>query len=339
MLLSKYIRKKFDEVLGRYEGNELDYYFSPKDFPDIKVKNFDVVSDYKGVMKTNVNNKEMEIKIDKKATLKGNFYYYGELRTDEIIIFDHGIGAGHLAYFKEIELLARHGYTVYSYDHTGCVSSEGDGITSFSQGVHDLDNVINAIKNTDQFKDTTFKLVGHSWGGYSAMNVVVFQPKVTHVVSLAGFLSARALCSQYIPSFVQRYVKEVMDDERMKNPKYADLDAQYSLKESTAKLMYLQSKDDDMVKYNYAMEPLKSALGERKDTYFLSFENRRHDPYLTDRAVALDVERTEKQKKLKKAGKLSTEAEKNEFKNSYDPNALNELDPVVWEKIFEFLQS
>ena len=339
MLLSNIIRKKFDAVLGRYDASLMDFYFSPKDFPNIKVESFNVKSQYKATIKTAVNKEEISMKVDRPVTLKGYFYYYDHLDADKLVIFDHGIGSGHLAYFKEIEMLAQHGYTVYSYDHTGCVDSEGDGITGFAQGVHDLDEVISAIKHDPRFKDKTFKLVGHSWGGYSAMNVVVFQPQVTHVVSLAGFISTEALCSQYIPNLLQRYVKEVMADEYEKNPKYADLKGPCTIKNVPVKFMHLQSKDDTMVKYNMSMVPLEEALKDRPNTKLVTFENKNHAPHLTERAVALDNERTKEMEKLKKEGKLNTKEEQMAFRDKYDWEILCEQDQKVWEDIFDFLDN
>ena len=180
MLFSKIIKKKFDAVLGRYDGDPAIRYGELSDFPELKSQSFDIAGD---------NN----------VTLKGYFYFYDEMDPERLIVFDHGIGAGHLAYLREIEYLAKNGYTVYSYDHTGCVSTGGTGILGFAQGVNDLDHVLTALKNDARFANVPRKIMGHSWGGYSAMNVAALHPEVTHIVSFAGFLSAKSLVEQYIP--------------------------------------------------------------------------------------------------------------------------------------------
>ena len=320
MLFSKIIKKKFDAVLGRYDGNPACYYFSQKDFPNIKSLEFD-------------------IKGDRNILLKGSFYYYGEMNADKLVIFDHGIGAGYLAYFKEIEKLASRGYTVYSYDHTGCVSSGGEGIYGFAQGINDLDHVISTLKNDARFKNKNIRVMGHSWGGYSAMNCMTLHSEITHVVSVSGFLSARSLVEQYLPKFVMKYSDEVMDRERKNNPKYADMDAIESIKKSDAKLLYIQSRDDKKVLYSKSYEPLFHAFARRKDTDFISLDKRNHVPHYTEHAAAAYDAFVAKLQKLSKQKKLVTKEEQNEFRNSTDWNEITEQDENVWNKIFEFLDN
>ena len=317
MLLSGIIKKKFDAVLGRYEEDPAQYYYSVKDFPDIKSKSF------------NINGS--------KGILKGYFYFYKNLNPDNIIIFDHGIGAGHNAYFKEIEYLARNGYTVYSYDHTGCVNSDGEGILGFAQGVNDLDHVLNGILQDKLFSNSKIKLVGHSWGGYNAMNVAQFHPEVTHVVSLAGFLSARSLIEQYLPNFVMRYSKEVMARERQINPEYADLDARNSMKKSNAALMHLQSTDDTKVEFELCYPLLYDALKGRAKTTFITVDHRCHDPQRTVNAAKANKTMLDELNTLRKKNKLETTLELKAFKDSYNWDIITEQDPDIWKKILLFL--
>ena len=320
MLFSKIIKKKFDEVLGRYDGEPAQYYFSPKDFPNIKSEPFDIEGDHH-------------------VMLKGFFYYYDKMNPDRMIIFDHGIGAGHFAYLKEIEYLVRHGYTVYSYDHTGCVSTGGSGILGFAQGVNDLDHVLTALKKDPRFIGKKWKLMGHSWGAYSAMNVSALHPEVTHVVSLAGFLSARSLVEQYIPKMFLKYSDEVMDRERQHNPKYTDMDARDSLKKSRAKLLHLQSHDDKKVLFELGYEPLSKALSGRADTTFIALDHRNHDPQRTDAAAAAHAQMMEEMNQLKKKKKLDTRQEQEAFQKSHDWNVIYQQDPEIWDKILKFLEN
>ena len=320
MLFSKIMKKKFDEVLGRYDGDPACYYFSPKDFPDINVEPYDIPGD-RGI------------------TLKGYFYYYNVLNPSKLVIFDHGIGAGHLAYFKEIEYLAKNGYTVYSYDHTGCVETGGNGILGFAQGVNDLDHVLATLKQDERFANVPFKLVGHSWGAYSAMNVVPFHPEVTHVVSLAGFLSAKALVEQYIPNMFMRYSPEVMDRERMNNPQYADLDARDSLKRSTCKLLHLQSHDDKKVTFELCTPLLEKALAGRHDTTFIKLDNRNHEPNHTKAAAVAYEKLVQDLAQARKKKKLSTPQEQKAFMQAQNWDAITEQDPEIWNKILDFLRN
>lgn len=266
MLFSKIIQTKFDAVLGRYDGDPAIRYASVSDFPGLTRQRFAVTG-------------------DRQIPLNGWFYFYGSFQPENLIVFDHGIGAGHLAYLHEIEFLAQNGYTVYSYDHTGCVSTGGSGILGFAQGFNDLDCVLTAMAQLPQFRNVPRKLVGHSWGGYAAMNVSAFHPEVTHVVSLAGFLSARSLIEQYIPRAFLKYSDEVMERERRNNPPYADMDARENLLKSQTKLLHLQSKDDRKVKFERCYLPLSEALHSRKNTELIALDHRDHDPQRTPEAA------------------------------------------------------
>ena len=77
MLFSNIIKKKFDAVLGRYDGDMTQYYYSPSDFPDIHAEQLDIKGNH--------------------GLLRGSFYFYGNLSCEKLVIFDHGTGAGHLA--------------------------------------------------------------------------------------------------------------------------------------------------------------------------------------------------------------------------------------------------
>ena len=316
MLFSKIIKKKFDAVLGRYEGDPAFHYDSPSDFPALRVEPYDIMG-------------------DRNVMLKGAFYYLEALQPEKLIVFDHGIGAGHLAYLKEIDCLARNGYTVYAYDHTGCVSTGGTGILGFAQGINDLDHVLSALQKDPRFSEVPKKLMGHSWGGYACMNVSALHPEVTHVVSLAGFLSARSLVEQYIPKAFLKYSEEVMMRERQHNPQYADMDARESLLKSKTRLMHLQSRDDIKVKFTLCCEPLSAALAGRPHTEFVVVERKNHDPQRTEAAAAANAAMLNALQKQRKA--LKTPAQLAAFRASYDWNQITEQDPAIWQKILSFL--
>ena len=316
MLFSKIIKKKFDAVLGRYDGDPAYRYNTLSDFPDLSSQPFDILGD-RGVQ------------------LKGAFYFVDRLQPEKLIVFDHGIGAGHLAYLNEIACLARSGYTVYSYDHTGCVSTGGTGILGFAQGVNDLDHVLTALRKDPRFSAVPRKLMGHSWGGYACMNVSALHPEVTHVVSLAGFLSARSLVEQYIPKAFLKYSDEVMDRERQHNPSYADMDARESLLKSRTRLLHLQSRDDSKVKFELCCEPLRAALAGRPHTEFIVVDRKNHDPQRTEAAAAANAAMLRALEQKRK--KLKTPAQQAAFRDAFDWDRITEQDPAIWKRILAFL--
>ena len=320
MLFSKIIEKKFAEVLGRYDGDPSIKYNHINDFENLKSETFDVKGDHN-------------------IMLKGKFYYYDEFKADKLIVFDHGIGAGHEAYLNEIEYLAKSGFSVYAYDHTGCALTMGEGILGFAQGINDLDHVLTTLKNDDRFKGLPLKIMGHSWGAYSCMNVCALHEEVSHVVSLAGFLSAKSLSEQYIPKAFLKYSKEVMDRERLHNPKYADMDAIDSLLKSKAKLLHLQSRDDVKVKFDLSCEIMMDKLKERPNTEFIVLDGHNHDPQRTKAAKIANEEMLNELNKLNKKNKLADKAAQESFKAKYNWNQIYEQDPEVWSKIINFLNN
>ena len=123
-----------DIILNAYKSNlfkrfdgDFNFYFGPKDFPNLKAVPYSFTT-------------------EKGDLLKGNFYYYDEPIKGRLIVFDHGMGAGHTAYFREIEKLASRGYAVFSYDHTGCMESGGKHSNGFLTSLADLDSCLTAIK-------------------------------------------------------------------------------------------------------------------------------------------------------------------------------------------------
>ena len=120
----------------------------------------------------NLNARPIDFKSDKGQTLNG--FLYSNAKVDSykaLVVFSHGMGAGHLAYTTEINYLAQKGYLVLAYDNTGTCTSEGAKINGFAQGVIDLKYALMFVKSREELKDMPVLLVGHSWGAYSVCNV------------------------------------------------------------------------------------------------------------------------------------------------------------------------
>ena len=127
-MINKIIEKYISTIFPRCDDNGNIFYFSKKDFKELNSEKyiFDSSKGYK---------------------LKGSFYYYDNYKPNHIIILDHGMGGGHLSYFREIEILARRGYKVLSYDHSGCMKSEGTSTGGLCQSLCDLNDCIKSLKN------------------------------------------------------------------------------------------------------------------------------------------------------------------------------------------------
>ena len=168
MILLNQIEKIYNkQVLTRFKDYGTVYYFSEKDFPGMKKIPF--------AFRGNTGQK-----------LQGYFYSYDKPIANKLIIFDHGMGGGHRSYFREIETLAKKGYLVFSYDHTGCMESEGENTRGFAQSLNDLDCCVKALKKVDFLKGFDISVIGHSWGGFSSMNISDMQSLNSVVGGLAS---------------------------------------------------------------------------------------------------------------------------------------------------------
>lgn len=164
-------------VNKRCEGNENLKY--------LKAKNFD-----------NLNALPISFKSNKGQTLNG--FLYSGAKVDSykaLIVFSHGMGAGHLAYTTEINYFAQKGYLILAYDNTGTCTSEGNKIIGFAQGIIDLKYALKFAAEDEKTKELPVLLLGHSWGAYSVCNVSSIAPeaKIKGIIAFSPFNSMNKL--------------------------------------------------------------------------------------------------------------------------------------------------
>lgn len=270
-------------------------------------------------------------------TLVGNFYFYGEQRYDRLVIFEHGMGGGHRSYMREIEILAKAGYTVLSYDKTGCMESEGEDVRSFAQSIADLDFCICSLRESDEYKDAYISVIGHSWGGLSTLNIGALHKDITHIVSLSAPISVKAMLSQFFSGIMKLYVPALMKFECEKNAQYADLDAVSSLENTQCKALIIHSDDDPTVKQKLHFDVLREKLSGRENTEFCLVSGKAHNPNYTADAVKYMGEFFAQLTEKTKQGYFTDGEKKAQFKASYDFARMTAQDMAVWDKILDFL--
>lgn len=269
--------------------------------------------------------------------LQGYFYYYDNYVPDRLIVFDHGFGGGHSAYMKEIEMLCRHGFRVFSYDHTGCMESEGESPRGLSQSLRDLNDCISALKADENYGDMDFSVVGHSWGGFSCLNIAAFHPEISHIVVMSGFVSVEQLINQFFGGIMKGYRKDLLKLEMDNNPGYVGCNAVDTLTKTDAKVLLIYSADDKMINRELHYDVLKQALSEKENVKFLLVDNKGHNPNYTEDAVRYLNEFFETKNKMTKKKQLGTQQQKKEFLASYDWNRMTAQDEAVWNEIFKTL--
>ena len=303
----------------RQDGNPLLHYYSASDFPGLQRTPFD-----------------FEGKAGQK--LQGYYYYYSSPRKDRLIVFDHGMGNGHVAYLREIELIARRGYTVFTYDHTGCRESEGENIVGFAQSLCDLDYAINALHSAKEYSDAKYTVIGHSWGGFAALNISALHPEIESCISLSGFIGVERMIEQFFSGILRFYRPSVMRLEHESNPMYSLIDARKSLKNSKSRILYIASDNDPTVKTAYHFDTLKNSPPEGADIEFCLVHGKLHNPNYSASAVAeLDKMSKAMTEGMKKKAFETTEAV-DTFRNSWDWEKITEQDEEIWNKIFDFIE-
>lgn len=270
-------------------------------------------------------------------SLKGYLYSYDNHIENRLVVFDHGFGGGHRAYMKEIELLCRHGFLVLSYDHTGCMESGGETPNGMAQSLCDLNDCINSVKNNKRFAGFDISVMGHSWGGFSTLNICALHPEISHIVVLSGFVSVDQLVDSFFKGIMKGYRKPIKELEKASNPKYYECNAINSLSKTSAKTLLIYSSNDQLCNRSH-FDLLREKLSYRSNVNFLLIDNKGHNPNYTENAVRLLGEYSKAKAKYMKDFPKS-EAENKAFLSRFDWDAMTEQDMTVWEKIFACLDN
>jgi len=296
------------------------FYFSPEDFPGLQAHPY-------------------TFKARAGHDLKGYFYHYPDPIPGRVLVFDHGMGNGHRAYMREIETLAKAGLLVFSYDHTGCMTSGGESCNGFAQSLSDLDACMEALKAEKGLEGYSFSVMGHSWGGFSTMNITALHPEITHVVSMSGFVSVKRIVEQTFDGILKPYRKAILALERQVNDKYAAFDAVESLRGTDAKVLLIYSEDDPVVKKAAHYDPLFRELEGKEDIRFHLEQGKAHNPSYTSEAVRYKDGFFGELTKLRKRGSKVSPEERKAFMESYDWRRMTEQDEKVWDLIVSHLKA
>lgn len=319
MLFQKQLEKIYRTmVFGRCDDKGTAFYFSAEDFPGLNKVPYSFVS-------------------SKGDKLQGYFYYYDNPIKNRLVVFDHGFGGGHRSYMKEIEMLCKHGFLVFSYDHTGCMESEGESSNGLGQSLSDLNDCITALKKEEKLNGYSFSVMGHSWGGFSTLNIAALHPDITHIVVLSGFVSVDVMLSQFFPSFLRPLSKTFLAVEKKHNPESLKYNAVETLKNTKARVLLIYSDNDRAVKKEIHFDSLKKALESKDNVRLVLLSGKGHNPNYTSDAVKYLGEYTSTLAQKNKKKELQTAEQKKAFLDFFDWNRMTAQDEEVWAEIFKTL--
>ena len=320
MIFEKKIIKIFQNtLLRRHDPDGTVFYFGKESFWGLDCEEYSFIG-------------------DKGQRLMAYLYFRGEKRCDKLVIFEHGMGNGHAAYMQEINYLTEHGYTVFTYDHTGTRCSEGENIGGFSQSLSDLDRAVTFVRSMPEYKDTEIYVIGHSWGGFSTMNIAALHPDIKKVVAIAGFISPEAIINQFLGGILKFYRKAVYKTELDAFGDYARFDGRVTLANTKTKALIIHSTDDKTCLYKNHFGELEKALSGCENVELYTVSGKGHNPNYTEDAVKYKDAFFAELKTRVKSGKLQSDEEKSEFVGSFDWERMTRQDEGVWNKILDFIE-
>lgn len=317
MIFEKQVANMYKGMMHtRCDDKETVFYFAPEDFVGLQVEPHAFVA-------------------SAGHTLQGYFYQYENPIPQRLVVFDHGLGGGHRAYMKEIEMLCRHGYRVFAYDHTGCMESGGKTTNGLAQSLCDLHDCISMLRSNARFANVDISVMGHSWGAFSTLNISALHPEISHIVAMCGFVSVQEMINTFFAGLMKGYRRTIMALESQANPTFVTYNALQTLAQSQTKALLIYSADDQLCRRHH-YDLLKAELEGKENIRFLLVDKKGHNPNYTEEAVQyLQAFSKERAKLLRKKG--LTKEEKAAFVASFDWNKMTVQDEKVWEVIFDHL--
>lgn len=302
LMIAFFINRK---IFSRFDFDKRLKYFSPEDFS----------------LKFEVN------KLDKIIDCR----IYRDERVEslkKIVIFCHGIGAGHSPYMTEIATLAASGFIVAAPDYEGCGYSKGKRSGGFFGGISAVELTFDFLKSNSKYEDFEIYLVGHSWGAYSAM-CASKTCEVDKVVAIGGFFSPIRTLVALLQRFgvrggIAKFLSPFFAFLYCCCGGFFSLNGVKCLNYSQTKTLLIHGTDDLSI-------PLESAavsceMGENVEKLIL--EGKGHNPYNTVEA---------EQKLAQLAAALNDKNTPPSFFDEFDFKAATEEDKEVMDKIIAFL--
>ena len=305
--------------VNRFDDDKILFYYSYKDFPGLGAE-------------------PIEFRTPQGLLIKGNIYSYENPSKKDLVVFCHGMGGGHRSYMREIETLCRQGYEVLSYDNVGCWESEGENVRGLTESINDLVSCLDFIYGSDNLKDRGLHIIGHSWGGYAAGNILNFRKKnIRSVTVISGFASVESVIWGGFGGKLKMFKKAILAYERKVNPQYVDSCSVDAFRNTDAKVLLIHSKDDAVCDIASGLGYVRSQISNPNVRY-LEVEGKFHNPNYTADAVTYMQQTFGEYQSLLKQKKLKTFEEKKAFMDLRDFSRMTAQDPEIWAEIFRNME-
>lgn len=265
LLYSTFIYFMIQKKMGRRtDKNPLLSYYTADDYDGLNATSF-------------------AFKNDRGVILNGKHYDRSGTRKDEVIVFFHGYGAGHEAYTTLInDLITVTKRSVITFDYTGCDLSEGDKIPNTLQALADGHLFLRYIQSKEEFRNKKLILIGHSWGGFVATNLLPYNKdkNILKVVSINGITDFSLL---YKNSARAPYIFIPLNNflNAFRYKEFAFSTTRKSIKNTTVPHLILHGLKDDSVPFSPYISSLILQSDAHKMIKFHFGDARYHNVYLT----------------------------------------------------------
>lgn len=305
-------------IINKYKQNLVRRYEKEPGIPYYSFKNFE---NFRQEAKVFTNSRGVEVHYF--------FYYYDSYKKDKVILFCPGIGPGHTAYLREIELLARNGYKVLTLDYTGCGESKGELLGSLNMPTLDVVNLLDLL----QLKEEVVPM-GHSLGAFTSLNLINIRKEIKKAIVLSGFVSIKSLVKCYVKSNLLTNI--VMKYEKKTVPEYFEIDNIEYLKNTKDKLLVIQSDDDTVVPYKIAFKVAEDSNNPNVKT--IKVTGRKHNPNYSDDAIKYMSESFGNFYRQIKDKTIKTDEDKINYFKNISLDRLTEQDEKMFEEILKFIE-
>ena len=259
-----------------------------------------------------------------------------------LLIFVHGMGAGHFSYTTEINTLTKNGYKVLAYDNTGTCMSEGKSLNGFYQAVFDLKSCLEYVKTNEDLNKYNIGLIGHSWGAYSVVQVLKYRPNVKAVVALCGPDTFENIITSSMKSFgnvLKPFIRFIIKNKFGKDGIQKSSDVLQNISENVSVLL-IHGEADKICTYENSIVYNKDKFEKNENIMTVSYEGKEHNLYQTIESEKYLNEVFGKIEEYKKSFKGKELEEKlNKHYSSIDYNKITEEDDEVLETIVEFFNN
>jgi len=304
----------------RYDDDHIVTHFSYKSFPGMQAS-------------------DLEFKTPQGNTIRGHIYSFPDHDRKDLVVFSHGLGAGHRAYMREIQTLCRHGYEVLAYDNTGCWESDGKDISGVSESINCLVSCLDYIASDKDLKGRGLHIIGHSWGGYAAGNILSYRSSnIKSVTVISGFASIEIFTEAGYAGKLKMFRRNIMRFEKKANPAYAESCSADALRSTPVKCLLLHSTDDQMADIGTGLEYVRSRISNPAVSYYVT-EGKFHNPNYTTDAVTYMMQVFGEYQNLVSKRKLRSFEQKKAYFADKDFLRMTVQDPEVWDVIFKHMES